>query len=141
VPGKHLVASGDAEVRELARRAFSEFAIEPEFCDGEVEAFALLHRRYDGIVLDCVDVELTLQLLAGVRAQEDRSGTGMIALLPGEVTVQQALAAGASVALHKPFRLQHLSNSISFCFRIPRVDARAQKEKGRGVAPQPRVPI
>ncbi len=140
MPGKYLVASANAEVREQARRAFSEFAIEPTYCDGAVEAFALLNRRFDGVVVDCEDVELSLQLCAGLRAQSESGGTPVVALLPAEVTVQRALSAGASVALHKPFRLQHLGNSICFCFRVPRVDTRGmQTEKGRAPAAQPEV--
>lgn len=138
MPGKYLVASADGEVREQARRAFSEFAIEPTFCEGAVEAFAMLHRRFDGVVVDCEDVELSLQLCSGLRAQSESGGTPVVALLPGEVTVQRALAAGAAVALHKPFRIQHLANSICFCFHVPRVER--AKEKGRSMAPQPGVP-
>lgn len=139
MPGKYLVATTDAEVREQARRAFSEFAIEPEFCEGAVEAFARLNRRYDGVVVDIDDVELSLQLCSGLRAQSESGATPVVALLPGDVTVQRALSAGASVALHKPFRLQHLANSICFCFHVPRVDTRT-KEKGRSVTPQPVIP-
>ncbi len=146
MPGKYLVASASAEVRESARRAFSEFAIEPVFCEGVVEAFALLERRFDGVVVDCEDVDLSLQLCRGLRSQEERGGTPVIALLPGEVAVQRALTAGAMVALHKPFRVQHLATSICVCFHVPRVEAsrspvkKTDKEKGQGAVPQPGVP-
>ncbi len=124
---KFLIASADEGTRTQLRRAFGQFAVEPEECAGAVEAFAQLHRGYEGVILDCEDVELSLQLLAGVRSQENH--TPIIALLPPGSAVKAALAAGASVAKCKPMRLDHLATSLRVSFRLQRPSERAAAAK------------
>ena len=124
---KFLIASADESTRAQLRRAFAQFAIQPEECNGAVEAFASLHRGYEGVVLDCEDVELSLQLLAGVRGSGQP--TPVIALLPPGSAVKAALTAGATVAICKPMRLDHLATSLRVSFRLQRPSERAAAAK------------
>jgi DNA-binding response OmpR family regulator len=133
VPGKFLLASTDDATRALVRRAFSEFAIEPEECAGVMEAFSQVPgRHYDGVVLDCEDVDLALQLLTGLRAEDAAERTNVIALLPTEVPLTQALVAGAKLALHKPLKVERVSLSLRVSFGLVRVkDREKDKEKDK----------
>lgn len=131
--GRFLVASADAGTRESVRRAFAEFAVQPEECDGAMEAFASLSRRYDGVVVDCEDVDLALQLLAGIRSDPDRAATSVIALLPADIPVQQALSAGANFALHKPVRQENMTKGLRVSFRLLRPKERQAKDKEKTV--------
>jgi DNA-binding response OmpR family regulator len=124
---KFLIASADESTRAQLRRAFGQFDVAPEECAGAVEAFAQLHRGYAGVILDCEDVELSLQLLAGVRSQEHN--TPIIALLPPGSAVKEALTAGASVAICKPVRLDHLATSLRLSFRLQKPSERAAAAK------------
>jgi DNA-binding response OmpR family regulator len=137
VAGRFLIASADPGTRELVRRAFAQFALEAETCEGAADAFALLHRRYEGVVLDCEDPELAVQLIAGVRQKAEGAGnTAVIALLPPDTPVQQVLTAGATVALHHPLRLERLMLSLRVALRLatPNEKAAAAKEEGRALA-------
>lgn len=128
MPGKFLIASTDDATRALVRRAFSEFAIEPEECAGVMEAFSHVpNRRYEGVVLDCDDVDLALQLLTGMQAKDAAERTNVIALLPSEVPLTQALVAGAKLALHKPLKVERISLSLRVSFGL----VRKEKEKVR----------
>jgi DNA-binding response OmpR family regulator len=124
VPGRFLIASTDDATRALLRRAFSEFAIEPEECAGVMEAFAKVDRRYEGVVLDCEDVDLALQLLNGVQAKDAAERVSVIALLASEVPLTQALAAGAKLALHKPLKVERISLSLRVSFGLMRIKDR-----------------
>jgi DNA-binding response OmpR family regulator len=144
---RFLIASADAGTREFVRRAFAKFAVEAEECEGAMEAFAHLDRRYDGVVLDCEDVELAVQLVGGIRSSNAGSEgtTSVIALLPGEAALHTVLSAGAVLALHKPLRrLEPLVAGMRICFRLtpaaekpaaakPATAAKA-KEEGRARA-------
>ena len=125
VPGRFLIASTDDATRALLRRAFSEFAIEPEECAGVMDAFTRVDRRYEGVVLDCDDLDLSLQLLNGVQAQDAAERVSVIALLPSEVPLTEALAAGAKLALHKPLKLERISLSLRVSFGLLRTKDRA----------------
>jgi DNA-binding response OmpR family regulator len=118
VAGKFLVASADAGTRDLVRRAFSNYSIEAEECLGAMEAFAHLERRYDGVVLDCEDVELAIQLLTGLKGNSQAENMRVIALLPAETPVQQVLSAGAAFAIHKPVRVDRLATILRICFHL-----------------------
>ncbi len=96
-----------------------------------MEAFAQMHRGYAGVILDCEDVELSLQLLAGIRSQENH--TPIIALLPPGSAVKAALTAGASVAICKPIRLDHLATSLRVSFRLQKPSERAAAAKASAV--------
>jgi DNA-binding response OmpR family regulator len=138
---RFLIASADAGTREFVRRAFAKFAVEAEECEGAMEAFANLERRYDGVVLDCEDVELAVQLVAGIRSSAGSEGpTSVIALLPAEAPLHTVLSAGAVLALHKPLRrLEPLVAGMRIGFRLtPTAEkapeakpATATKEEGR----------
>jgi DNA-binding response OmpR family regulator len=148
---RFLIASADAGTREFLRRAFAKFAVEAEECEGATEAFAQLHRRYDGVVLDCEDVELAVQLVSGIRSNNavgEGTPTSVIALLPGEAPLHPVLSAGAVLALHKPLRrLEPLVAGMRMCFRLtpaaekpPAKPATGAKEQGRAaVAARPEV--
>jgi DNA-binding response OmpR family regulator len=124
VPRRFLIASADEGTRLQVRRAFNQFDVEPEECAGAMEAFASLHRGYEGVVLDCEDVELSLQLLAGVRSGSEHNDTSIIALLPAGTPVKEALNAGANLAVYKPVRSDHLATSLRVSFRLARPSER-----------------
>src|SRR3954471_23735147 len=126
VAGKFLVVSADPATREMVLRAFSKFSVEAEICESAADAFEHLNRRYDGVVLDCEDVELALQLFAGVRQKAEGEGhTALIALLPPDTPVQQILAGGATLALHHPLRLDRLTLSLRVALRLTTTNEKA----------------
>lgn len=125
MPGRFLVASADAGTRALLKRAFSQFAVVPDECEGTMEAFSLVQRQFEGVVVDFDDVDLATQLVAGIRAHHENA-TVVVALLPQDVPVKQALSAGAHLALNKPLRIDHLTRSLRVSFRLSRPNERAQ---------------
>ncbi|MBI2678902.1 MAG: response regulator transcription factor [Candidatus Koribacter versatilis] len=137
MPGRYLIASADAGTLDVVRRAFAKFAVEAEVCEGAAEAFARLNRRYDGVVLDCEDVELAIQLVSGMRSTASENPPGVIALLPGESPLHPVLSAGAVLALHKPLRrLEPLIAGMRICFRLttPGEKAAAAREDARTIS-------
>jgi hypothetical protein len=92
-----------------------------------MEAFARLERRFEGVIVDCDDnVELAMQLVAGIRGHAESEGTRVIALLPSSVPVKQALSAGAYIAMNKPLRIDHLARSLRVSFHlVPRSERAA----------------
>jgi len=128
VPGKFLIASADSGTRALVKRAFAQFGVEPEECESTAEAFALLARNYEGVIVDFDDVDLALQLVTGLRSNADNHAC-VIALLPPEVPVKQALGAGANVALNKPLRIDHLGRSLRVTFRLTTAAEKAAASK------------
>jgi DNA-binding response OmpR family regulator len=124
VPSRFLVSSADADTRALLKRAFAQFSVVPEECAGTVEALALLKRNYDGVIVDFDDTDLALQLVAGIRTHHENA-TVVVALLPQELPVKQALSAGAHLALNKPLRIDHISRGLRVSFRLSRPSERA----------------
>jgi len=135
---RFLFVSSDAGTRELLRRAFAQFAVIAEECDSTVEAFAHLARHYTGVVLDCVDVELALQLIAGIRHVSEDDPTAIIALLPADAPVQAALTLGTIVALNRPLQQGRLELSLQLGFGLtaPSKKVMAAKRKGH-IFPRP----
>jgi DNA-binding response OmpR family regulator len=126
---RFLVASADSSTRALVKRAFTQFAVEPEECEGTMEAFASLHKSYDGVVVDFEDVDLALQLIAGIRSKENGAACCIIALLASDTPVKQALSGGANIALNKPLRIDHLARSLRVSFRFTTAAEKAQAAK------------
>lgn len=89
-----------------------------------MEALSLLKRSYDGVIVDFDDTELSLQLVTGIRTHHENA-TVVVALLPQELPVKQALSAGAHLALNKPLRIDHISRSLRVSFRLSRPNERA----------------
>ena len=124
MPGRFLVASTDADTRALLKRAFAQFSVVPEECAGALEAFSMVERKYEGIIVDFEDVDLASQLVSGIRTHHENA-TVVMAILPQDVPVKQALTAGAHLALNKPLRIDHLTRSLRVSFRLARPNERA----------------
>jgi DNA-binding response OmpR family regulator len=136
VAGRFLVISADAGTHEVVRRAFAKFGAEVEVCHGAAEGFARLERRYDGIVLDCEhDLELGMQLITGLRHKNDgEAHTPLIALLPPHAAAAQVLAAGATMAMHKPMRPDQLATSLRVSLRLTTPNEKAAAARSERVA-------
>gem|GEM_PF-6205850 len=132
--GKFLIASADAGTREIVCRAFAQFDLEAELCEGVAEAFTHLHRRYTGVVVDCEDAELAMQLIAGLRHHSEGEPTAILALLPPNTPAHQVLASGATIVLHHPLRLDRLTLSLRVALRLTTPDEKAAAAKAAGRA-------
>ncbi len=110
---RYLLASGDQAVVRTVSRAVAELEAETDVCPSVMEAFAMLPRKtYDGIILDCDDMELVGQMLRGLRATSEAAHAIVIALVPSSEGVKAAFAAGASFALNKPVTAMQIERSL-----------------------------
>lgn len=127
-----LIVTQDDGTRALVKRALGQFGVEAEECEGAMQAFASLHKKYDGVIVDFEDVDLALQLVSGVRSNPE-NGACVVALLPSDVPVKQALNAGANIALNKPLRIDHLARSLRVTLRLTTTAERtaAAKQESR----------
>jgi DNA-binding response OmpR family regulator len=110
---RYLLASGDQAVVRTVSRAISELEAEADVCPSVMEAFAMLPRRnYDGLIVDCDDMELVGQMLRGLRANSDIAHAIVIALVPSSEGIKAAFSAGANFALNKPVTIMQIERSL-----------------------------
>lgn len=110
---RYLLASGDQAVVRTVSRAVAELEAETDVCPSVLEAFEMLPKRsYDGVILDCDDMELVGQMLRGLRAASEAAHAIVIALVPSNEGIKAAFSAGANFALNKPVTTMQIERSL-----------------------------
>ena len=113
MPKRYLLASSDAALVRTVSRALADMEAAADVCAGVMEAFeALPKKAYDGLIVDCDDMELTSQMLRGLRATPEIAHAIVVALVPNGDAVKAAFASGANFALHKPVTMIQVQRSL-----------------------------
>src|SRR5690348_3798231 len=98
-----LVLSRDPEVVRVLRPAMERLDINVEVPDGLVSGHEiLLSHKFDGVVIDCDDLEDGLRMLRDVRNAPSNHSSVAFAIVNKATSATQALKLGANFVLQKP---------------------------------------
>ena len=98
-----LAVTRDDHSLQVLRGAVEKLAISLEVCRGVHSGQEiLLSEKYDGVVVDCDDLEGGLQLLQQLRRTPSNKTSVSFAMLNGNTTTRKAFEIGANFVLQKP---------------------------------------
>ena len=98
-----LLVSRDTQVIRVLRPTLEKLAIEVEVCRGARSGIEiLLSEKFDGIIVDCDDLQGGLELLQNLRNGTSNKNSVSFAILNGQTTTQKAFEMGANFVLQKP---------------------------------------
>jgi DNA-binding NarL/FixJ family response regulator len=98
-----LVISRDEQSLEVLRGAAEKLAICLEVCRGARTGLEMLvSEKYDGVILDCDDLQGGLDLLQQLRKTTSNRTSVSFAMLNGSTTTRNAFERGANFVLQKP---------------------------------------
>jgi CheY-like chemotaxis protein len=98
-----LAVTRDDQALQVLRGAVEKLSISLEVCRGLHSGHEiLLSEKYDGVVVDCDDLEGGLQLLQQLRRTPSNKKSVSFAMLNGSTTTRKAFEIGANFVLQKP---------------------------------------
>ena len=98
-----LVLSRDPEVVRVLRPAMERLSINVRVHDASISGHQmLLSHKFDGVVIDCDDIEDGLGMLRDVRNAPSNHNSVAFALVNKATSASQALKLGANFVLQKP---------------------------------------
>ncbi len=98
-----LVLSRDPEVVRVLRPAMEKLSIHVHMPEKEGHQM-LLSQKFDGVVIDCDDLEDGLGMLRDVRSAPGNHSSVAFAIVNGATSASQALVLGANFVLQKPIQ-------------------------------------
>jgi CheY-like chemotaxis protein len=108
-----LVLSRDQETLRVLRRVFDELSMSAEIVPGARQAEDLLKsRRFDGVIVDCDDVEGAVGVLRSMRLLPSNKRAMGFAIINGTTTVGDAFNLGANFVIDKPLTLERVQRSF-----------------------------
>ena len=97
-----LAITRDQQSVEVLRRALEQFSTTLEVCPGLNSGREVLRsEKYDGVIVDCDDLQGGLQLLEELRRTTSNKSSVCFAMLNGSTT-KKAFEMGANFVLQKP---------------------------------------
>lgn len=109
---KVLLASTDSGIVAAAKRVATDLEFNLVVCEGLMGAFEVLGRReFDIAILDCEDMELAAQLIAGVPVTNS-GALKVLAIAPQDYQPAGGPKQGPCMLLHRPVSAQNISRSI-----------------------------
>jgi response regulator RpfG family c-di-GMP phosphodiesterase len=97
-----LAITRDQQSVELLRRALEQFSTTLEVCPGVNSGREVLSsKKYDGVIVDCDDLQGGVQLLEELRRTPSNKSSVCFAMLNGSTT-KKAFEMGANFVLQKP---------------------------------------
>jgi DNA-binding response OmpR family regulator len=98
-----LVLSRDPKVVSVLRPAMEKLSIKLKLSpDGHSGHQLLISEKYDGVVVDCDDLQDGLNILQGVRKAASNQNSVAFAIVNGATTASRAFELGANFVLQKP---------------------------------------
>lgn len=98
-----LLISQDAALLGVARPAMDKIAVKLQVCAESQQASNLLvKRKFDGVIIDCDDLQNGSDLLRTLRQSKSNPNTVCFAVVNGKTTTQEAFQSGANFVLQKP---------------------------------------
>lgn len=109
-----LVLSRDNDAQAMLRRVLGKVGIKSELCGRPAAGLRLLKsRKYEGVIVDCDDMDCGVDLLALLRDEKFTRTTIVFALVNGRTSMADAFGMGANFVLEKPLALERVQR----CFR------------------------
>lgn len=103
MPLQSLLVSRDAQLVGVLRPTLEKLSIEIEVCRGAKSGNEiLLSEKFDGVIVDCDDLQGGLEVLQGLRSGTSNKNSVAFAILNGQTTTKQAFELGANFVLQKP---------------------------------------
>ncbi len=98
-----LAVTRDPEALEVLRNAVEKLLISLEVCRGVNSGHEiLLSEKYDGVIIDCDDLQGGLELLQLLRKTASNKTSVSFAMLNGNTSTKKAFELGANFVLQKP---------------------------------------
>ncbi len=95
----------DTDIINVLRPVFEKLTITAEICRGAQSAREILKsEKYDGIVLDCDDLQGGIDALQEIKGSASNRNSVCFAILNGKTTTKQAFGLGANFVLQKPIQ-------------------------------------
>jgi DNA-binding NarL/FixJ family response regulator len=103
-----LVISGDAALLGVLRPALEKVSVDLQVCAESRSGNDLLaKRKFDGVIIDCDDLQNGFDLLKAVRRTQSNASSVSFAVVNGRTTTQEAFQSGANFVLQKPLTPLH----------------------------------
>jgi DNA-binding NarL/FixJ family response regulator len=103
-----LVISGDAALLGVLRPALEKVSVDLQVCAESRSGNDLLaKRKFDGVIIDCDDLQNGFDLLKAVRRTQSNASSVSFAVVNGKTTTQEAFQSGANFVLQKPLTPLH----------------------------------
>lgn len=141
-----LLVTGDPQVIRVLQPTLEELSIAVEICRGAKPGTEiLLSQKFDGVIVDCDDLEGGLEVLEGLKKGTSNRNSVAFAILNGTNT-QRAFEMGANFVLQKPISprnsLRCFSAAVGFMTRERRryfrhpvdMEVRLVAGDGQGIA-------
>lgn len=108
-----LLLSRDPEAQRMVSSVLGKVGVETETCPGPASGLrALKSKKYEGVVVDCDDLDCGTDLLAMLRNERFTRTTIVFALVNG-TSMHDAFELGANFVLEKPL----VHDRVMRCFR------------------------
>lgn len=109
-----LLVCNNPESLAVLQRALAKLGISAEVCTGVSSAMSLLgKRKFDGIVVDCDDLDGGLELLKSLRSQPANKTVIIFAVVRDNTSMSQVFKMGANFVLEQPLAFDRVLR----CFR------------------------
>ena len=109
-----LLLSRDPEAQRMISSVLGKVGIYAETCPGPAPGLrALKAKKYEGVIVDCDDLDCGIDLLAMLRDEKFTKTTIVFALVNGTTSMHDAFGLGANFVLEKPL----VNDRVLRCFR------------------------
>ena len=114
---KCLLVSGDPDVLKVLQPALEKLSVTLGVKrDARSGQEILNSERYDGVMIDCDDLQGGMELLQNLRKASSNRNSVSFAILNGGTTTQQAFAMGVNFVLQKPIQPLNAMRCFSAAF-------------------------
>lgn len=109
-----LLLSRDPEAQRMISGVLGKVGIYTETCPGPAPGLrALKSKKYEGVIVDCDDLDCGIDLLAMLRDEKFTKTTIVFAVVNGRTSMHDAFGLGANFVLEKPL----VNDRVMRCFR------------------------
>jgi len=110
----------------VLRRVLSDLEIGVEDCsDADSAVRKLTRRRFEAVIVDCLDEDMASRILSGVRSAPCNRRAIAVAMVDGQKALGSAFALGAHFVLYKPISFERARSS----FRAARALMKAERRR------------
>jgi len=125
-----LVLCSDGKVMRVLRRVLSDLEIGVEDCsDADSAVRKLTRRRFEAVIVDCIDEDMASKVLSGVRSAPCNRRAIAVAMIDGQKDLRSTFALGAHFVLYKPISFERARSS----FRAARALMKCERRRNARV--------
>ena len=127
-----LVLCSDGKVMRVLRRVLSDLEIGVEDCsDADSVVRKLTRRRFEAVIVDCIDEDMASKVLSGVRSAPCNRRAIAVAMIDGQKDLRSTFALGAHFVLYKPISFERARSSFRAAPRLDEVRTPPQCSRDR----------